>query len=221
VEETPMSDDERMQRIKAEIVATAAEAFAAAQFARFGYDVSFQRGATQPDCDLIISEGGRMLKVSVKGSADGGWNLTQSDLPTANRANFHDAADLWLAGHKAGTAICLVQLKDVADDAPPRAYLAWPLEIAARLRAASGGGGDWILWENCMRSGGTMERPLEEWKMTRERVEGLMNADSAASPCHAKRCGRRRVDRLVEVPRHEGRHGGVVERSLNLPNMIA
>jgi hypothetical protein len=32
-----------MQRIKAEIVATAAEAFAAAQFARFGYDVSLQR----------------------------------------------------------------------------------------------------------------------------------------------------------------------------------
>jgi hypothetical protein len=38
-----MTDDERMHRIKAEIVSTAAEAFAAAQFARFGYDVSFQR----------------------------------------------------------------------------------------------------------------------------------------------------------------------------------
>ena len=30
-----MTEDERIQRIKAEIVATAAEAFAAAQFARF------------------------------------------------------------------------------------------------------------------------------------------------------------------------------------------
>jgi Holliday junction resolvase-like predicted endonuclease len=178
-----MTDDERMQRIKAEIVATAAEAFAAAQFARFGYDVSFQRGATQPDCDLIISEGGRILKISVKGSADGGWNLTQfaqPDLPTANRANSHDAADLWLAGHKAGTAICLVQLKDVGEDAPPRAYLAWPLEIAARLKAASGGGGDLILRENCTRNGGTLERLLEEWRMTRERVVRLINADSAA-----------------------------------------
>ena len=184
-----MTDDERMQRIKAEIVATAAEAFDAAQFERIGYDVSVQWGATQPECDLIISEGRRMLKISVKGSADGGWNLTQSaqsDLPTANRANSHDAADLWLAGHKAGTAICLVQLKDVAD-APPRAYLAWPLEIAARLKAASGGGGDLILWENYtsgldIGGAGTVERPLEEWKMTRERVESLMNADSAASP---------------------------------------
>ena len=82
-----------------------------------------------------------MLKISVKGSADGGWNLTQSaqsGLSTASRANCHDTADLWLAGHKTGTAICLVQLKDVADDALPRAYLAWPLEIAAKLKAASG-----------------------------------------------------------------------------------
>jgi Holliday junction resolvase-like predicted endonuclease len=120
---TPVTEDEQMQRIKAEIVATAAEAFAAAQFARFGYDVSVQYGANQPEYDLIIAEGWRMLKISVKGSADGGWNLTQSaqsDLSTANRANCHDAADLWLARHKAGTAICLVQLKDVVDDALPR-----------------------------------------------------------------------------------------------------
>jgi Holliday junction resolvase-like predicted endonuclease len=181
-----MTEDERMQRIKAEIVATAAEAFAAAQFARFGYDVSVQYGAD----DLIIAEGERMLKISVMGSADGGWNLAQSaqsDLSTANRANCHDAADLWLARHKAGTAICLVQLKDVADDALPRAYLAWPLEIAAKLKAASGGCGDTILWENYTRGpnaagAGTVEHLLDEWKMTRERVEGLINADAAGRP---------------------------------------
>jgi hypothetical protein len=179
-----------MQRIKAEIVATAAEAFAAAHFARFGYDVSVQYGANQPEYDLIIAEGTRMLKISVMGSADGGWNLAQSaqsDLSTANRANCHDAADLWLAGHKTGTAICLVQLKDVADDALPRAYLAWPLEIAAKLKAASGGRGDTILWENYTRGpnaagAGTVEHLLDEWKMTRERVEGLMNADAAGRP---------------------------------------
>jgi hypothetical protein len=172
-----------MQRIKAEIVATAAEAFAAAQFARFGYDVSVQYGAN----DLIIAKGKRMLKISVMGSADGGWNLAQSaqsDLSTASRANCHDATDLWLAGHKTGTAICLVQLKDVVDDALPRAYLAWPLEIAAKLKAASGGCGDTILWENYTRGpnaagAGTVEHLLDEWKMTRERVEGLINADAA------------------------------------------
>ena len=185
-----MTGEKRTQRVKSEIVATAAEAFAAAQFVRFGYDVSVQYGATQPECDLIIFEGKRMLKISVMGSADGGWNLAQSaqsDLSTANRANCHDAADLWLARHKAGTAICLVQLKDVADDALPRAYLAWPLEIAAKLKAASGGCGDTILWENYTRGpnaagAGTVEHLLDEWKMTRERVEGLMNADAAGRP---------------------------------------
>jgi hypothetical protein len=59
-------------------VATAAEAIAAAQFARFGYDVSVQYGANQPEYDLTIrSPEGKLLAISVKGSADGGWGLTQ------------------------------------------------------------------------------------------------------------------------------------------------
>jgi len=41
-------------------VATAAEAIAAAQFARLGYDVSVQYGANQPEYDLIISMGPRL-----------------------------------------------------------------------------------------------------------------------------------------------------------------
>jgi hypothetical protein len=53
-------------------VATAAEAMMAAQFAHFGHDASVQYGANQPEYDLTISSPeGRMLKVSVKGSADG------------------------------------------------------------------------------------------------------------------------------------------------------
>ena len=79
-----------------------------------------------------------------------------------------------------------MQLKDVADDAMPRAYLAWPLEIAARLKAASGDRGDTILWENYTlgadTAGARTEHLLDEWKMTRERVEELMNGDAAANP---------------------------------------
>jgi hypothetical protein len=182
-----MTGEKRTQRVKSEILATAAEAFAAAQFARFGYDVSVQRGANQPEYDLLVAEGGRILKVSVQGSADGSWNFTQSaqsDLSTANHANSHIAADLWLEGHKAGTAICLVQLKDVDNGALPRAYLAWPLEIAAKLKAASDGRGDTILWETPpdIARAGTAGRLLDEWKMTRERVEELMKGDAAAKP---------------------------------------
>src|SRR6185369_1915300 len=51
-------------------VATAAEAFAAAQFARCGWDVSVQYGANQPEYDLVAVDGERLLKISVKGSQD-------------------------------------------------------------------------------------------------------------------------------------------------------
>ena len=59
-------------------VGVAAEAFVAAQFARMRYDVSVQYGANQPEYDLIAVSGDKMLKISVKGSQDGGWGLTQS-----------------------------------------------------------------------------------------------------------------------------------------------
>jgi Holliday junction resolvase-like predicted endonuclease len=65
-------------------VATAAEAVVAAQFARCGWDISVQYGANQPEYDLVAVNGDRMLKVSVKGSKDGGWGLTQSYISNAN-----------------------------------------------------------------------------------------------------------------------------------------
>jgi len=58
-------------------VATAAEALAAAQFARCGYDISVQYGANQPEYDLVAARGDKMMKISVKGSQDGAWGLTQ------------------------------------------------------------------------------------------------------------------------------------------------
>ena len=45
-------------------VGVAAEGIAAAQFARYGYDVSVQYGADQPEYDLIASRGDEMLKIS-------------------------------------------------------------------------------------------------------------------------------------------------------------
>ena len=59
-------------------VGVAAEALAAAQFARYTYDVSVQYGANQPEYDLIAVSGDKILKISVKGSQDGSWGLTQS-----------------------------------------------------------------------------------------------------------------------------------------------
>jgi hypothetical protein len=47
-------------------VSTAAEAIAAAQFARLGFNVSVQYGANQPEYDLMVDDGDRTLKISVK-----------------------------------------------------------------------------------------------------------------------------------------------------------
>lgn len=160
-------------------VATAAEAFVAAQFARFGYDVSVQYGANQPEYDLMIAEGERMLKVSVKGSQDGGWGLSQSQLSKIKKADYHGAAERWLERHRPMTALCLVQFQGVPDDQLPRAYLAWPRDVADRLKSASGGRGDTILWEDYLRGpkaagAGIRETLPTEWKLTRGRVEAML-----------------------------------------------
>jgi hypothetical protein len=157
-------------------VATAAEAIAAAQFARFGFDVSVQYGANQPEYDLMIADGQRMLKVSVKGSQDGGWGLSQSRL---SNADYHAAAEAWFSRHNALTAMCFVQFKGVADSELPRVYLAWPREVAERLKQASGGRGDTILWENYVRGpkaagAGIRELLPESWRMTRGRVADML-----------------------------------------------
>ena len=125
-------------------VATAAEAFAAVQLARCGWDISVQYGANQPEYDLVAVDGERVLKVSVKGSKDGAWGLTQSYLKSAE---YHKAVDTWLARHSNKTVFCLVQFKDASIDSLPRIYLVTPHEIANRLKQSAGGRGETILYE--------------------------------------------------------------------------
>jgi hypothetical protein len=157
-------------------VAVAAEAFAAALFARCGLDVSVQYGANQPEYDLIVASGERLLKVSVKGSQDGSWGLTQSYLKDAN---YQAAAETWLGRHKPGTVLCFVQFKGVAIHELPRVYLATPAEVCARLRDTWRGRGDTILyeahtWGPRARAAGTVEQIPEAWRFCEERVDALL-----------------------------------------------
>lgn len=156
-------------------VATAAEAFAAAQFARCGWDISVQYGANQPEYDLVAVSGDRMLKVSVKGNKDGGWGLTQSYI---SNANYLGAVDTWLARHSNKTVFCFVQFKGVDLSALPRMYLATPAEVGAWFKAAAAGRGDTILWEHyawgsraC--AAGTVDRIPDHWSFTEQRVNDL------------------------------------------------
>ncbi len=157
-------------------VATAAEAIAAAQFSRCGWNVSVQYGANQPEYDLLVAnDQDRVLKISVKGSRDGGWGLTQSFL---SNADYHGAIDTWLAKHSKKTIFCLVQFKAVALNELPRVYLAKPVDIATWLKAAAAGRGDTILyerheWTNRARAAGTIDVIPSTWKFSEERLKAL------------------------------------------------
>jgi Holliday junction resolvase-like predicted endonuclease len=159
-------------------VSIAAEAIAAALFARCGYDVSVQYGANQPEHDLMIAKGERLLKISVKGSQDGSWGLCQGYLK-AKQANYHEAIDCWVARHKARTILCLVQFRNADVSQMPRVYLATPKEIAERLHATAKGRGDTILyerhqWSTRAHGAGTVEELPPNWSFSSERIDALL-----------------------------------------------
>jgi Holliday junction resolvase-like predicted endonuclease len=161
-------------------VSVAAEAIAAAQFARCGFDISVQYGANQPEYDLIVARGDLLLKVSVKGSQDGSWGLAQSQLSKLRNANYHGAIDEWLKRHGSRTVFCFVQFKNTTLNDLPRVYLARPREIAERLRATAKGRGDTILYESHTWGGraigaGTVERIPDAWCFSEKRIEELLS----------------------------------------------
>ena len=157
-------------------VGVAAEALAAAQFARCGIAVSVQYGADQPEYDLVAVEGDKLLKISVKGSKDGGWGLTQS---YKKGRTYHEAIDEWLKAHGKKTIFCLVQFKGVEFGDMPRLYLATPKEIADALHNAKGGNGDTILeeykkWTDKSIAAGIIDRIPDEWLFTEERAREML-----------------------------------------------
>lgn len=155
--------------------ATAAEAFAAAQFSRYGWDISVQYGANQPEYDLVAVDGERVLKISVKGSKDGGWGLTQS---YKKGNSYHEAADQWLAKHSKNTIFCLVQFQGVSTLELPKMYLARPVDIAQWLKMAAAGRGDTILyeyhaWTDRAQAAGTIDEIPKSWLFTEDRLNEL------------------------------------------------
>lgn len=158
-------------------VGVAAEALAAAQFARCGIAVSVQYGANQPEYDLVAVEGDRMLKISVKGSKDGGWGLTQS---LKKGRSYHQAVDAWLLLHGEKTIFCLVQFADCELSEMPRLYLATPKEIACEMKKSRGGNGDTVLrefhiWGNQSVAPGSTDEIPEEWLFTKERARYMFD----------------------------------------------
>jgi hypothetical protein len=164
---------------------------AAAQFARCGFDVSIQYGADKPAHDMVVTKGSSLLKVVVKGSEEGFWNLTQSYVQRAARmsgknAAFHGAIEMWLDHHGARTVCCLVQFQNVPVEQLPRIYLATPSEVAQRLRETADGRGDSILYEGnewASGLGGTTatEGLPASWRFSLARIQELMTNQAQAA----------------------------------------
>ena len=162
-----------MKTISSWHVGVAAEAFVAAMFARCGYDVSGQYGANQPEYDLIAVSGDKMLKISVKGSQDGGWGLTQG---YKKGNSYHEATAKWLIAHHKKTIFCLVQFQNTAESEMPRMYLASPKEIADMLDESAGGRGETVLrehhvWGPHASGKGTVDEIPDTWKFTAQRAQ--------------------------------------------------
>ena len=113
--------------------------------------------------------------VSVKGSKDGSWGLTQK---YKKNCSYHEAIDKWLSAHHNKTIFCLVQFKGTNPDELPKVYLASPEEIALRMKDSAGGRGETILYENHTwgpraQACNTTDRIPDEWKLSEERIEEM------------------------------------------------
>jgi hypothetical protein len=157
-------------------VGVAAEAFAAGLFAQSGCDVSVQYGANQPEYDLLVSKNDHFLKISVKGSQDGGWGLIQS---YKKGREYHEAIDFWAARHSGEVVFCFVQFKDTLLTQCPRVYLARVGEVAAALKQSRNGHGNTTLLEHWSYkkgvAAGTIETIPGTWVFTAERVSALLH----------------------------------------------
>ena len=165
-------------------ITVGAQGIAAAQFARCGFDVLIQAGHDKPWYDLVVTKGGNLLKIAVKGSEDGRWCLAQPYQRAGinNSSKFsegHRAIDLWLDIHGSRTVYCLVQFEDVALNQLPRIYLATPTEIAQRMRASAERLGDPVLYEQyewiSPETGYTaMEALPSSWLFSDDRIHDLV-----------------------------------------------
>lgn len=169
-------------------IAIGAESIAAAQFARCGFDVMMQVGRDKPWYDFAVTRAGNMLKVSVKASDDGRWNLAQAfgrrvSEPGTRALDCRSAIDLWADSQGSKTICCLVQFEDVAITQMPRIYLAYPAEIAAEMRLAAERTASCGLVEQYEYSSVDGKREFaslpSNWRFSPERIQDLIDRQSA------------------------------------------
>lgn len=169
-----------------------ATGIAAAQFARCGFDVMVQSGPDKPWYDMVVTKGGNLLKVGVKASEDGRWQLGESYLLRAAHANARKpdiphAIRMWLDTHGERTVYCLVQFEGVSLNQLPRLYLATPAEIARRMRDVVDRKGQPLLYEQyewtSPETGFTAFEALpSRWLFSMDRIHELLFPPPVVAP---------------------------------------
>ncbi len=158
-------------------VAVAAEAYVAAAFAQAGCDVSVQYGANQPGYDLIAVRGRGFLKISVKGSQDGGWIAAGSYKEKG--ISYRRALTRWQKDHDPRMVFAFVQFSGVNFGEFPRIYFATTGEVVAHLSKARKGNVSLILHEDheYVRgvAAGSRDKIPDKWRLSRRRILELFN----------------------------------------------
>lgn len=124
----------------------AAESYAACLLAQSGYDVFVQYGARQQDYDLVAVKGKQSIRISVKGSQEGGWMLAVRYLKPG--IGYLAAIKEWLKAQPENVIYMFVGFRGVSLGTAPRVYVANPQEIAEQMKSQSLGQGKAVLRED-------------------------------------------------------------------------
>jgi hypothetical protein len=151
----------------------AAESYSTCLLAQSGYDVFVQYGARQEDFDLVATKGERTLRISVKGTQDGGWMLAVGYLGPG--VNYLAAINQWLEAQPKELVYMFVSFLVPTGEAP-RVYLARPSEIAEQMKGQSSGQGKAVLREDT-----PMHHPRSKykdkipgsWHFSTERIDAI------------------------------------------------
>ncbi len=172
-------------------VSVAAENIAAAQFSLYGFDVLEQAGRAKFVYDLGVAKSGGMMKVVVRGSLDGFWDLLEPYLErnprfSPTKSDYHRAIDLWLEHHSSRVTCCLVKFESPELRQMPRIYLASAAEIAWKLHEITEHLGESALCEEYEIVDSYGARRIEslpaKWLFSQTRIAELMRSPEGDKP---------------------------------------
>jgi Holliday junction resolvase-like predicted endonuclease len=159
----------------------AAESYAACLLAQSGYDVFVQYGARQQDYDLVATKEKKSIRISVKGSQDGGWMLAVRYLKKGmlnKGANYIAAINEWESRQHDNIIYMFVGFRGISLHAAPNVYIADPSEVAEQMRSQSAGQGKAVLREDTPTHhphAKHQDKIPDSWHYSTERIDSYLS----------------------------------------------